>query len=340
MLYLVSGKEAFLRDEFLGQLKALMRRLPLGEHNVDEMAPPSSVRDVIAACEQTPFLCEKRMVIARGFLAQSARGGARRRGRSSTDAAPSGDIPELVDYVQRLPASTHLVLVEDDARLMQPLAQVEPRAVRKDFPPLRDGEVPGWIIQHAKKKGANVGRSAASELAQTIGSDLRALDSEIDKLATYVAPGETIEADDVRELVTGAGASIFAFHDAVAERRPAAALAILQGMLAGGTDPAEIYAQVVALVRRLLVVKELVAEHKPLGQNAPAFGLSSSPFALEKLQRQVARIPITELERAYELLRDTDLAIKTGRIEPEVALDLVVADIVGLANLTDTRRPA
>ena len=94
------------------------------------------------------------------------------------------------------------------------------------------------------------------------------------------------------------------------------------------------------LVRRLLVVKELVAEHKPLGQNAPAFGLSSSPFALEKLQRQVARIPIAELERAYELLRDTDLAIKTGRIEPEVALDLVVADIVGLANLTDARRSA
>ena len=45
-------------------------------------------------------------------------------------------------------------------------------------------------------------------------------------------------------------------------------------------------------------------------------------------------------KRAYELLRDTDLAIKTGRIEPEVALDLVVADIVGLANLTDTRRLA
>ena len=52
MLYLLSGKEAFLRDEFLGQLKALMRRLPLGEHNIDEMAPPSSIRDVIAACEQ------------------------------------------------------------------------------------------------------------------------------------------------------------------------------------------------------------------------------------------------------------------------------------------------
>jgi hypothetical protein len=33
VLYLVGGREEFLRDQFLGDLKTLMRRLPLGEHN-------------------------------------------------------------------------------------------------------------------------------------------------------------------------------------------------------------------------------------------------------------------------------------------------------------------
>lgn len=339
MLYLLSGKEDFLRDEFLGQLKALMHRLPLGEHNIDELRPPASVRDVIAICNQSPFLCEKRMVIARGILAQTARGSGRRRSRSTaTDPAADG-AADLLDYVDHLPSSTHLVLVEDDPRLLQSFPVADPKA-RRDFPRMRDGEVPGWIIQRAKKKGAEISRAAASELGQMIGSELRALDTEIDKLATYVERGEIIEVEHVRELVAGAGAGIFAFHDALAERRPAAALAILHSQLAGGADPAEIYAQIVALVRRLLVVKELTTERKPLAHAAPGFGLSSSPYALEKLQRQVARIPVSALERAYELLRDADIAVKTGRLDAELALDLVVAEIVGLSTTSEVRRSA
>jgi DNA polymerase III subunit delta len=339
MLYLLSGKEDFLRDEFLGQLKALMRRLPLGEHNIDELRPPSSVRDVIAACDQAPFLCEKRMVIAQGILGQSARGPGRRRARRSASDPSGGDAAELLGYVEHLPTSTHLVLVEDDPTLLQAFSVTDPGA-RKDFPRLRDGDVPNWITQRARKKGADISRAAAGELAQLVGSELRALDTEIDKLATYVAPGETIEVEPVHELVSAAGAGIFAFHDAIAERRPAAALAILHSMLTGGSDPTEIYAQVVALVRRLLVVKELTAERKPLARNAPAFGLTTSQYALDKLQRQVARIAISELERAYELLRDMDIAVKTGRIDAELALDLVVAEIVGLAATSEVGRSA
>src|SRR6266571_9036178 len=114
MLYLLSGKEEFLRDEFRAQLKTLMRRLPLGEHNIDKVGPPSSIRDVIAACDQTPFLCEKRMVIARGIVGQAGRGGGRRHGRGATreSVQPTGGVDELIEYVAHLPASTHLVLVE------------------------------------------------------------------------------------------------------------------------------------------------------------------------------------------------------------------------------------
>lgn len=347
MLYLLGGREEFLRDEFLGQLKALMRRLPLGEHNIDELRTPSSVRDVIAACAQTPFLCEKRMVIALSILAQSGRGAARRRGRGAkADELPAGEAAELADYVKNLPATTHLVLVEDNPAVLEPFAAADPRAVRRDFPPLRDNAVPGWIVQRARQKDAKISSEAARELAQLLtrppplmGADLRAIDTEIDKLATYVAEGESIEVADVRDLVVGNGAGIFAFHDALAERRPAAALAMLRDQIERGSDPAEVvYAQIVALVRRLLVVKELTAERKPLVQNAPGFGLSSSSYALEKLQRQAARIPISELERLYQLLRDTDVAVKTGRMDAELALDLVVAEIVGIATSSYIRR--
>src|SRR5437764_3760069 len=195
-----------------------MRRLPLGEHNLEGLRPPSSVRELIAACDQVPFLCEKRMVIARGIVAHAARPAGRRRTRSASSAEPEGELSQLAEYVPHLPTSTHLVLVEDDAARLQPLVTVEPKAVRKDFPRLRESELPGWIVQRTRQKGAQISRAGATELAELVGADLRSLDTELDKLATYVQPGESIEPDDVRELVAGAGAGIFAFHDAVAER--------------------------------------------------------------------------------------------------------------------------
>jgi len=237
---------------------------------------------------------------------------------------------ELLEFLPQLPESTHLVLVEEDPKSVEALERVQKDAVRREFAPLRDDALPGWISERSRKHHTQIARPAAQELAQLVGADLRALDSELGKLATYVESGQPIQVEDVRTLVAGGGPGIFAFQDALAERRPAAALGAARGLVEHGTDPMELLAQVIGLVRRLLIVKELTSGRRNVAQEAPSFGLSSSQFALQKLQRQAARLSIEELVHAYQTLRDTDLAIKTGKIDPELALELVIAEITGI----------
>src|SRR5436309_8869396 len=116
MLYLTGGRDEFRREEFIGQLKARMRALVNGEHNIVELSPPIALGDLIGACDTTPFLCEKRMVIARGALSQAggltrgrpARSApteegmdaapARGRGGRNSAAAAQG-LQELLDYL-------------------------------------------------------------------------------------------------------------------------------------------------------------------------------------------------------------------------------------------------
>jgi DNA polymerase-3 subunit delta len=341
MLYLAVGKNDFLREEFVQQLKALMHKLPLGEHNIDELGPGTSVAEVIAASSVTPFLSEKRMVIARGVLAGSkgraSRARARTRGAGAS-APPSGPAAELAAWAPNLPETTHLVIVEDDPRTVEPLESIQPAPVRRDFAVLRDDALPGWISQRATKSyKTRINPRAASELAQLAGSDLRTLDAEIAKLATYVDPGQEIGVDDVRTLVSAVGPNIFAFQDAVAEQRPAAALSAARAMMDRGTDPMELFAQIVALVRRLLVVKELARTHR-LSQDAVSFGLSSSPYAQQKLQRQAANLSSADLDRAYARMHDADMGIKTGRLEPAVAVELAITALVGLSPEEPSRR--
>lgn len=332
MLYCLIGKEEFLREEWLRQLTAKMRELPAGEHNIQEFQPPSSMNEVIAACDVTPFLCDKRMVICRGLLSAGAGGRRASRTRPRAGVTPGEAETRLLDYLPHLPTTTHLVLIEEDPKTLQPVLAARDDAVKREFWPVREDALPRWIGDRARTHGATVAPPAARALAALVGPDLQVLDSEIRKLATYVDVGEAIEVDDVENLVAGAGPGVFAFQDAVAERRGSLALQAARTFLNHGKDPAELFAYLSGLVRRLLVVKEIAAQRGSISKEAPAFGLSTSPYALEKLQRQAARLSTADLEHAYALLRDMDVAVKTGLIDAALGLELAVAKLVGLGD--------
>lgn len=331
MLYALTGPNEFLREEFVGQLKALMRKLPLGEHNIEELAPSARIGDIVAACSAVPFLCEKRMVIVRGAVGATQPQRARPRQQRSTRTVGTSLADDLAQYVEGLPATTHLVLVEDNAATLEPILANRPDAVKREFPSLREDQLPTWAATRARVYGAKISPRAAQELTQLVGSDLRELDSEIAKLATYVDQGSTIDVGDVLLLARGGAPGVFAFQDALAERRPGAALAYARALLASGREPLEILAQMNGVVRRLLIAKEILAEGRSLAREGPSLGLSSSPYALQKLQRQAAPFAASELDHAYVVLRNADLALKTGRCEPEVAVELAVAGITGLS---------
>jgi len=51
------------------------------------------------------------------------------------------------------------------------------------------------------------------------------------------------------------------------------------------------------------------------------------PFVIRKSLWLAEKFTIQELERIYVKLFQMDLAVKTGKIKPEMALELLIADI-------------
>jgi hypothetical protein len=58
--------------------------------------------------------------------------------------------------------------------------------------------------------------------------------------------------------------------------------------------------------------------------------IRSSAYAIGKWQAFARRVSRADVIRAYEVLYATDLAIKTGRIEAEMAMTLCVLDLCGV----------
>mgnify|MGYP001590285205 CR=1 FL=1 len=167
--------------------------------------------------------------------------------------------------------------------------------------------------------------AAVRLLADLVGADLGVLTGEIEKLCLY-GRGRRIEETDVRLLVNHAReASVFSLVDALVQRQTPQALRALHQLLDEGAVAPYLLFMITRQFRFLLRAQELVSQG--LRQEVLAQRLGLSGYPLRKTLQQAEEYEAERLEEVYRGLRDTDLAVKTGRQDPELALDLLVAEL-------------
>jgi DNA polymerase-3 subunit delta len=228
-----------------------------------------------------------------------------------------------------MPETTLLVFVDGPLsennpllRSLRPLAQVQ----QMNAP---NGEaLARWIKSQAQEKGAGISPAAINSLADLVGNDLWTLDRELEKLSLY-ASGRSIEEEDVRDMVSQVReASIFSAVDAMIEGRPGVALRLLRQLLQDGREAPYIIGMVGRQLRLLALSRELTEQGVSQRDIGIRLGISSQ-FALRKTLEQARRHSGPDIAWRYQRLLEADLAIKRGRLEPDLALELLVADLAG-----------
>ena len=277
------------------------------------------------ACDAIPFLAEKRLVIVQDLLMRLTP-----RKDQELSTAQKEMLDALADYLAHLPETTRLVFIEGrplPARhpVLQ-LAQREEWGYAKRFDPPDARSLPRWIEKRVRKHGGEIEPQAAGQLAAVVGTDLRLLDQEIDKLVTYTNAERAITLADIDAVVPYAQAAIvFDLVDALGQRDGRTAARTLHRLLEMGEHPLGLLAMIVRQFRLLIQVKEMQAERATARDIAQALKLH--PFPAGKLANQAIHFTAAQLETVYRHLLDIDVEIKTGEIDAEVALDLLVAGL-------------
>ena len=290
-----------------------------------QIKPP----ELFNLCNALPFMDARRLVVVEGLLATQERRAGRGRGRAG-GTAPAintmGGWEELAKVVPQLPETTVLVFTDGPLsdsnpllRLMRPICQVQALAAPS-------GErLARWIKETAQGKGTNISPAAIKRLTDLVGNDLWTLVQEIEKLSLY-AFGRSIEERDVEELVPQVReANIFAAVDALIEGRPGVALLLLQQLRQDGRDVSNI----IAMVERQLRLLALARDYMDNGVSQRDLGSRlrlSSQFVLRKTIDQARRLTQQEIAGQYRRLLEADLAVKRGLMDPDLALELLVAD--------------
>ena len=326
MIYLLYGEDDLSRDEMANAIKERVSQSDLGDVNIAQLdGSEVTFAELTVTCSTVPFLAETRVVAVRGLLDKFEPGDFRRR-RSEPRDRSLGDWSGLADYLPNVPPSTDLIFTDGRLSAGNPLlSAVRSLAEVHTFPLPSGRELLRWIQERARKHGIEIEPKAISTLADTIGRNVRVIDSELHKLALY-AWGRPINHEDVSELVSYAReANVFAAVDAVIEARPGDAIRMMQKILDDGRPASYLITMVARQVRFLILAKDLKAG----GMNQTDIGrrLSISGYPLTKTLEQERRFTHEQLVGIHRRLLDADISIKTGKSNEQSALEMLIADV-------------
>ncbi len=299
--YLLTGEE-FLAGEALDKIRAEVDADPLSEVVVDASQP---AQHIIESLETASLLGGIRVVIV--TAAQDLR---------------KEHLEALERYLESPSKTSVLVAIAAgrNARLTD-LAKRAGTTVSLEAP--RGRRLASWIKQRGKDHELRVDDRAAWALIDSVGNELRDLDGALGQLATQLGTGTQVGAGQVRAAFARlADERIYAFTDAVGERRLADAMGTLRRLLDQGEPPLVLFGALSNHVRRLLQAHSFEST-KEAGSH---FGMPD--WRAQRLLAQARTYRPDELISAMAVLSKTDVEMKGDAPLPQVPLEEAVARII------------
>jgi DNA polymerase-3 subunit delta len=286
-----------------------------------------TVAQLANACETVPFLAEKRLVIVEGLLERFESDGRTARKKTERQAGPAEEHKLFAAVTRKLPPFTELVITGGAVNPRNPLLlELSLITKVKSFPQLKGAPLNQWVERRIAGAGGSIAPQALALLVRLVGNDLWTMAGEVAKLTQYAA-GRGIEEADVKAVVSCAQeASVFAMVDAILEFRTGPAQNLLQQLFKQGVAPAQLLTMLARQLRIIFQVKDMRGRGRARAEIQVKLGLNSD-FLLRKAWEQSDKYSLVRLRELYHKLLEADLAMKTGRLEGEIALEILVAEL-------------
>lgn len=302
-VYLLTG-EQFLADEALSKLRDEVGSDPLSDVSLDS---DFEVAELTGALQTPSLLGGRRLVVVHG-----------------AESLLKEQAEAVGAFVEAPSNSAVLALVANGRTKVDAIVKKHGAVIALEAPKGR--RLVGWIRERARVHSISVDDRGGWALVDAVGGELRDLDGALSQLATALGNGAKVSASEVRKAFPRlADERIFAFTDAVGERRIAPAMTALRRLLEQGDEPIVVFGSLVGHVRRLLRVRPFVEQ----GKRAVADAAGLPEWRAQKLMDQARTYREEELVEALQVLAETDIEMKGDFPSPEAALERAVVQIVG-----------
>ncbi len=302
-----------------------LRKIRTAYNSADVLTFEGATADLSAlseACRTAGLFDPERLILVHNLHAR-VKGGKKE----------GGDVEEIRRILQDVAPTTALTLLSPGMtgdNLMVALVRDAGGTIQSLTVP-RKNDVPRWLTARARSHGIAIDRDAAVLLAELVGPDTVALDTELEKLATYAGSGGTIDVPAVDTLVGAVTQdSIFALVDAIAAGDDSQALGLVHSQIqSASTNPIEFALYVIRMLARQMRILLRIRLGQEAGrqQRELISQLRLPPYYADRYFRQAKRLSPQRLMGTFEGLAALEYELKQGKTDPATGLDLLVSEL-------------
>lgn len=323
MILFLYGEDTYRSYQKLNDIKKKYIDASLGDTNLVTLEGSEvSYEELVRQVQAMPFLAKSRLVVIKNLLS---------KGKKNLQE-------KILEYMSKVPFSTNLIFYENEKfdkrnALYKKLSKKGGIKKSQEFKLLSDYELRDWIKKEVAGRDTTIEPEAVDKLIQYVGNDLWRMGNEIQKLMAYSLSlmvqndmQYAISTKQVELLVRPKiTANVFDLVDGLGQKNLKRAQQELHKLLNTGEHELYILTMIVYQFRNLLIVKDLLDRKTPILQIKNKSGLH--PFVIQKTSQQCKNFTLDQLKVIYQKLLDYDIKLKTGKINPKLALDILVVEL-------------
>ncbi len=309
--YLFYGTEQYLKKYYTDLLKNTILDASEQTMNLDIFEGKKyTASDILDSADTLPFLSQKRvLIIKESGLLQSGR---------------KEDSEKMAEYIKNIPDTTCIVFVENEIDKRTKLYKsILKHGYVAEMNHLSENEMLLWIQKKCKENHMQIENAVAVYLLRTVGGEMTQLEEEIKKLRYFLTEEAFITVKDIDAICTKSlETRIFDLVDAVANGRSKEAVTIYRNLILMKESPLMVLAMVIRQFRMILQCKILLEQGQTQSEIAQKIGVRD--FVVRQCLQQSKHFTKEELQNALENCLNIDTNIKTGKENPDLAVELLL----------------
>ena len=315
-LYLLWGKEDYLREQYLTQLKTVC--IPEGESGFNFRrfdGPELSASALREAVDSLPFLSERTFVEIR-----------------DADINRLKEAQEILPLLSDLPDYCTVCFIqnaeyEPDGRIKL-VKTIREKGRELKFTQQGQGALIDWIARRFAACGKRIDFEASQRLIFISGDLMNRLIPEIEKIAAY-AKGETVGVADVEAVAHHIPeAQVFELTDYLAKKQYNAAMNTLAELFSENEyDEIYLLAVLGSQMRRLYAAR-LAIDHELGSKYVAECCAIKYDFLVSRLMSSARSFSMQQLKKAVRICAETDEQMKSGGGDGRELLKNAVLSIV------------
>ncbi|MBD3281048.1 DNA polymerase III subunit delta [Candidatus Dojkabacteria bacterium] len=182
---------------------------------------------------------------------------------------------------------------------------------------LKGKQLSAWIVKRVQDLQLKIDRQSLNYLVMRLGDDQQIIESELDKLIKLQDEGVQITQELIEHIVTdNSEVSVWDLTDNLIASNKKGSIRELDKVMRN-SEYEQVVGLIVSQLRQLYIASSVETREKMISHKI-------HPFVASKLISKIRNFPVNKLKKLYQKIVNMEIAVKTGKIDKELALDLLV----------------